>query len=218
MVVRNFSRPSKGTSLRQNTHFEPSIMRIGFPDWAVREPEKVYKNKNNKRIKRTLTIYFTYACGQEPCMWQNGLWHFSIYMPFRYMVYEQQWVKKVDLSSKFTRLLQHCLLLPRWQVILVFLQSTFLGWSTARMWRPISIVVGSKRVVWREEVPLEVWLNFEWNLGCGGLKSVTFFPVMHPFEKNGINAKTVTGSPNGTKSKVGSILQDPLILKVPDAS
>jgi hypothetical protein len=41
-------RPPKGPSLRQNTRFNPSTMKIGLFVRAVREPEKV----NNK--KKTL--------------------------------------------------------------------------------------------------------------------------------------------------------------------
>jgi hypothetical protein len=40
-------RPQKGPSLRQNTRFNPSTMKIGLFVRAVREPEKVNKNKKN---------------------------------------------------------------------------------------------------------------------------------------------------------------------------
>ena len=40
------TRPPKGTSLRQNTRFESSTMKIGFLVWAVREMKKVNKKKN----------------------------------------------------------------------------------------------------------------------------------------------------------------------------
>jgi hypothetical protein len=53
----------KGTCLRQNTHFEPSTMKIGLFVRAVREPEKVNKKKPKKR---TRTLYFTYAWGRNP--------------------------------------------------------------------------------------------------------------------------------------------------------
>jgi hypothetical protein len=56
-------RPPKGPSLRQNTRFNPSTMKIGLFVRAVREPEKV--NKKNLK-KRTRTLYFTYAWGAEP--------------------------------------------------------------------------------------------------------------------------------------------------------
>jgi hypothetical protein len=38
-------RPPKDTSLRQNTRFNPSTMKIGLFVRAVREPEKVNKKK-----------------------------------------------------------------------------------------------------------------------------------------------------------------------------
>jgi hypothetical protein len=38
--------PPKGTFLRQNTRFEPSIMKIGSAVRAVREPEKIIFKKN----------------------------------------------------------------------------------------------------------------------------------------------------------------------------
>jgi hypothetical protein len=56
-------RPRKGPSLRQNTRFNPSTMKIGLFVRAVREPEKV--NKKNLK-KRTRTLYFTYAWGGTP--------------------------------------------------------------------------------------------------------------------------------------------------------
>ena len=40
------TRPPKGTSLRQNTRFKLSTMKIGFSVWAVREMKKVKKKKN----------------------------------------------------------------------------------------------------------------------------------------------------------------------------
>jgi hypothetical protein len=56
-------RPPKDTSLRQNTRFNPSTMKIGLFVRAVREPEKV----NKKTLKkRTRTLYFTYAWGRNP--------------------------------------------------------------------------------------------------------------------------------------------------------
>jgi hypothetical protein len=42
-------RPQKGPSLRQNTRFNPSTMKIGLFVRAVREPEKVNKKKNLKK-------------------------------------------------------------------------------------------------------------------------------------------------------------------------
>jgi hypothetical protein len=42
-------RPPKGTFLRQNTRFEPSIMKIGSTVRAVREPEKIVKTKNKNK-------------------------------------------------------------------------------------------------------------------------------------------------------------------------
>jgi hypothetical protein len=54
-------RPPKDTSLRQNTRFNPSTMKIGLFVRAVREPEKV--NKKKKPKKRIQTLYFTYAWG-----------------------------------------------------------------------------------------------------------------------------------------------------------
>jgi hypothetical protein len=41
-------RPQKGPSLRQNTRFNPSTMKIGLFVRAVREPEKVNKKKKKK--------------------------------------------------------------------------------------------------------------------------------------------------------------------------
>jgi hypothetical protein len=58
-------RPQKGPSLRQNTRFNPSTMKIGLFVRAVREPEKVNKKKKTLK-KRTRTLYFTYAWGRNP--------------------------------------------------------------------------------------------------------------------------------------------------------
>jgi hypothetical protein len=55
----------KGPSLRQNTRFNPSTMKIGLFVRAVREPEKVNKKKKTFK-KRTRTLYFTYAWGRNP--------------------------------------------------------------------------------------------------------------------------------------------------------
>jgi hypothetical protein len=59
-------RPQKGPSLRQNTRFNPSTMKIGLFVRAVREPEKVNKKKKKTLKKRTRTLYFTYAWGRNP--------------------------------------------------------------------------------------------------------------------------------------------------------
>jgi hypothetical protein len=45
-------RPPKGPSLRQNTRFNPSTMKIGLFVRAVREPEKVNKKKRKKNFKK----------------------------------------------------------------------------------------------------------------------------------------------------------------------
>jgi hypothetical protein len=42
-------RPPKDASLRQNTRFNPSTMKIGLFVRAVREPEKVNKKKGHER-------------------------------------------------------------------------------------------------------------------------------------------------------------------------
>jgi hypothetical protein len=42
-------RLPKGPSLRQNTRFNPSTMKIGLFVRAVREPEKVNKKKKPKK-------------------------------------------------------------------------------------------------------------------------------------------------------------------------
>ena len=47
--VQFSTRPPKGTSLRQNTRFEPLTMKIGLCVWAVREPEKIKKKKIKKK-------------------------------------------------------------------------------------------------------------------------------------------------------------------------
>jgi hypothetical protein len=41
----SFNETPKDTSLRQNTRFNPSTMKIGLFVRAVREPEKVNKKK-----------------------------------------------------------------------------------------------------------------------------------------------------------------------------
>jgi hypothetical protein len=43
-------RPRKGPSLRQNTRFNPSTMKIGLFVRAVREPEKVNKKNKTKNL------------------------------------------------------------------------------------------------------------------------------------------------------------------------
>jgi hypothetical protein len=49
--------PKKGTSLRQNTRFEPSTIKIGFSVWALREHDEVYvrKQKNKKGHQRYIS-------------------------------------------------------------------------------------------------------------------------------------------------------------------
>jgi hypothetical protein len=56
-------RPPKGPSLRQNTRFNPSTMKIGLFVRAVREPEKV----NKKNLKKGDTNVIFHLCvGAEP--------------------------------------------------------------------------------------------------------------------------------------------------------
>jgi hypothetical protein len=45
-------RPRKGTSLRQNTRFEPSTRKIGLSVRAEREPEKIIKTGPQRYISR----------------------------------------------------------------------------------------------------------------------------------------------------------------------
>jgi hypothetical protein len=53
-------RPPKGPSLRQNTRFNPSTMKIGLFVRAVREPEKVNKNtKTKKNLKKRHERYIS---------------------------------------------------------------------------------------------------------------------------------------------------------------
>jgi hypothetical protein len=56
-------RPSKGPSLRQNTRFNPSTMKIGLFVRAVREPEKVNKKKT---LKKDTKVIFHLCVGAEP--------------------------------------------------------------------------------------------------------------------------------------------------------
>jgi hypothetical protein len=56
-------RPRKGPSLRQNTRFNPSTMKIGLFVRAVREPEKV--NKKNLK-KEDTNVIFHLCVGAEP--------------------------------------------------------------------------------------------------------------------------------------------------------
>jgi hypothetical protein len=58
-------RPQKGPSLRQNTRFNPSTMKIGLFVRAVREPEKVNKKKKNLKKKDT-NVIFHLCVGAEP--------------------------------------------------------------------------------------------------------------------------------------------------------
>ena len=44
-------RPPKGTSLRQNTHFELLMMKIRCSVRAVREPKKVKRKKKKKKAQ-----------------------------------------------------------------------------------------------------------------------------------------------------------------------
>jgi hypothetical protein len=57
-------RPQKGPSLRQNTRFNPSTMKIGLFVRAVREPEKVNKKKTLK--KKDTNVIFHLCVGAEP--------------------------------------------------------------------------------------------------------------------------------------------------------
>jgi hypothetical protein len=56
-------RPPKGPSLRQNTRFNPSNMKIGLFVRAVREPEKVNKKKT---LKKDTNVIFHLCVGAEP--------------------------------------------------------------------------------------------------------------------------------------------------------
>ncbi len=56
--VQFSTRPPKGTSLRQNTRFEPLTMKIGLCVWAVREPEKI-----KKKIKKGQQRYISRVRG-----------------------------------------------------------------------------------------------------------------------------------------------------------
>jgi hypothetical protein len=56
-------RPPKDASLRQNTRFNPSTMKIGLFVRAVREPEKVNKKKNKKK---DTNVIFHLCVGAEP--------------------------------------------------------------------------------------------------------------------------------------------------------
>jgi hypothetical protein len=60
------TRPRKGTSLRQNTHFEPSctFLRLSVP--AGREPEKTC----TKRV--TKSLYFTYVPLEAGLTYRHG--------------------------------------------------------------------------------------------------------------------------------------------------
>jgi hypothetical protein len=58
-------RPRKGPSLRQNTRFNPSTMKIGLFVRAVREPEKVNKKKK-KTLKKDTNVIFHLCVGAEP--------------------------------------------------------------------------------------------------------------------------------------------------------
>jgi hypothetical protein len=57
-------RPPKGPSLRQNTRFNPSTMKIGLFVRAVREPEKV--NEKKKTLKKDTNVIFHLCVGAEP--------------------------------------------------------------------------------------------------------------------------------------------------------
>jgi hypothetical protein len=59
-------RPPKGPSLRQNTRFNPSTMKIGLFVQAVREPEKVNKKKEKKNLKKDTNVIFHLCVGAEP--------------------------------------------------------------------------------------------------------------------------------------------------------
>ena len=55
---RKLIRPPKGTSLRQNTRFEPLTTKIGRSFRAVREPEKI-KTKKQKKSKKARDPYIS---------------------------------------------------------------------------------------------------------------------------------------------------------------
>jgi hypothetical protein len=59
--VQFSTRPPKGTSLRQNTRFEPSTMKIDLFVRAVREPKKIIK-----KIKKDNNVIFHVYAGAEP--------------------------------------------------------------------------------------------------------------------------------------------------------
>jgi hypothetical protein len=58
-------RPRKDASLRQNTRFNPSTMKIGLFVRAVREPEKVNKKKKKPKKKDT-NVIFHLCVGAKP--------------------------------------------------------------------------------------------------------------------------------------------------------
>jgi hypothetical protein len=62
-------RPPKGTSLRQNTHFEPSCTFLRLSVRAGREPQKPGK----KKVKKvTETLYFTYVPLEAGLTYRHG--------------------------------------------------------------------------------------------------------------------------------------------------
>jgi hypothetical protein len=58
------TRPPKGTSLRQNTHFEPSCTFLRLSVRAGREPEKTGKKKVKK--KKSHNRYMSPMCPLKP--------------------------------------------------------------------------------------------------------------------------------------------------------
>jgi hypothetical protein len=62
------TRPPKGTSLRQNTHFEPSCTFLRFSVRAGREPEETGK----KVEKVTQSLYVTYVPLKAGLTYRHG--------------------------------------------------------------------------------------------------------------------------------------------------
>jgi hypothetical protein len=117
-------------------------MKIGSAVRAVREPKKIIK----KMKKRTRTLYFTCSWKRNPYRWNDETWHIcrcpgrNEPCQFSYPCDEYfaswHWVKNGVFPLHCIWLLQHCLALPRWQVIIGFTchQYTFYLW-----WHSIAV-------------------------------------------------------------------------------
>jgi hypothetical protein len=124
--MRTSTRPRKGTSLRQTASFEPSCIFVRRSVRPLRDCEKKIQIKHQKK-KVTKSLYFTYAWGRSYPTDCNESLHIGLGHQ-RNQSCNFLWLQvkgfgfcegsNIGFSHrKLTWPLQHCLALPRWNVI-----------------------------------------------------------------------------------------------------